>query len=205
MKTSSQPKATPHKNPRRRSTDAPEGAACPVPYRPDYKDLVESAAQGILIHRNFRPLYANKSMALLFGFDSVKEVLSLPLIRDLIPADSWQQTEEAYDTLVHGKREPQTSWIRAVRADGSELWLSLTERVVKWDGKTAVQWNLFDISQRVAMEQSLLESEQRLRAMLEILPTPCPPPSISNGASTASCCSSIARPASCCNKARGRF
>jgi diguanylate cyclase (GGDEF)-like protein/PAS domain S-box-containing protein len=84
----------------------------------------------------------------------------------------WPQTEEAYHSLVHGGRPAETRWMRAVKTDGSEIWLSLTERVVKWGTKDAVQWTLFDITQRVTVEQSLLESEQRLSAMLQILPTP---------------------------------
>ena len=140
--------------------------------KPDYADMVENAAQGIIVHRNFKPLYANNAMAALFGFETTDDVMALPLLRPLIPDEIWPQMEEAYDELIHNKRPAQTTWMRAIRADGSEIWLSLTERVIKWEGKAAVQWNLFDISQRVAAEQSLLESEQRLRSMLEIMPTP---------------------------------
>ncbi|MDD3287821.1 MAG: sensor domain-containing diguanylate cyclase [Alphaproteobacteria bacterium] len=139
---------------------------------PDFRELVEHAAQGILIHRNFKPLYANHAFAELFGFETSADVMALPIIRPLIPVDMWPHIEASYDEFVRGKRPGKTSWIRAIKIDGSEIWLSLTERLVKWHGKTVVQWNLFDVSQRMAIEQSLVESEQRLRSMLEILPTP---------------------------------
>lgn len=139
---------------------------------PDFKEMVEHAAQGILIHHNFKPLYANRALAELFGFESAEDIMSLPIIRPLIPIELWPQMEADYDNLIHGKRHSRTMWIRGVKSDGKEIWLSLTERVTKWHGKTAVQWNVFDVSQRMEIEQSLVEREQRLRSMLEILPTP---------------------------------
>jgi len=98
--------------------------------------------------------------------------MSLPIIRPLVPIELWPQMEADYDELIRGKRQSRTMWMRGVKADGKEMWLSLTERITKWHGKTAVQWNLFDVSQRMEIEQSLVEREQRLSSMLEILPTP---------------------------------
>lgn len=139
---------------------------------PDFRDLIENSVQGILVHRNFKPLYANKAFAKLFGYQSAKAVLELPLIRPLVPPELWPRMEEEYDELVHGRKASIISRVRGLKKDGQEIWLAITERRIDWHGQSAVEINAFDISDQMAMEQVLLKNEQNLRAMLEILPYP---------------------------------
>ncbi len=139
---------------------------------PDFRDLIENSVQGILVHRNFKPLYANKAFATLFGYKSAKEIMALPLLRPLIPADMWARIEQEYDELIHGRRKPAMVRARGIRKDGSEIWTAATQRVINWHGDLAVQINAYDISEQMAIEQTLLKNEQHLRAVLEILPYP---------------------------------
>ncbi len=139
---------------------------------PNFPDLINNATQGILVHGNFRPLYANWAFADLFGYKSVEAIMALPLIRPLVPADMWAKVEQDYNELLRGARLPVITRARGVRKDGSEIWLSVTERLIDWHGSPAVQLSVFDITQQMTAEQSMLDSEQRLRAMLEILPVP---------------------------------
>lgn len=139
---------------------------------PDYRDLVDNAVQGIMIHDNFKPLYANAACARLFGYGGPDEILDMPLIRPLVPDDLWPQVEESYGELLRGRRDPGIFRIRAMRKDGKEIWLSVTERLIDWYGTPAVQISAFDISHQIAIEQMMLDNEQLLRSMLEILPVP---------------------------------
>ncbi len=139
---------------------------------PDYRDLIDGAVQGILIHSNFRPLYANQTFADLFGYDTPEEIMELPLIRPLYPIDSWPDVEQDYNDWVHGVKKVQIGRMVGRKKDGSEIWLSVSKRVVRWHGHKALQLSVFDISKQVAMEHLLLGNEQLLRAVLEILPVP---------------------------------
>ncbi len=139
---------------------------------PDYRDLIDNAIQGVLIHTNFKPLYANAACAKLFGFDSAEQILDMPLVRPLVPDDLWAQVEQSYDDLVRGLCKPGIFRIRALRRDGKEIWLSVAERLIDWYGTPAVQMSAYDITQQIATEQRMLDNEQLLRSMLEILPVP---------------------------------
>ncbi|NTU76433.1 MAG: sensor domain-containing diguanylate cyclase [Alphaproteobacteria bacterium] len=139
---------------------------------PDFRDLIDGALQGVLIHSNFKPLYANVACANLYGYASPEALLALPLIRPLIPADIWPQMEGEYDALIHGKRKAAITRARGLHKDGHEIWLSVTERLINWHGATAVQLCLFDIGEYIALEQRMFDNEQVLRSMLEILPVP---------------------------------
>jgi diguanylate cyclase (GGDEF)-like protein/PAS domain S-box-containing protein len=139
---------------------------------PDFRDLVENSVQGILVHRNFKPLYANDAFAKLFGYRAANEILALPLIRPLVPSDMWARVEEEYGELIRGKAKSVITRARGVKKDGTEIWAAVTERVIDWFGAPAVQVNAFDISEQMAVEHRMLESEQHLRAILEVLPYP---------------------------------
>ncbi|HEU0117910.1 MAG TPA: PAS domain S-box protein, partial [Alphaproteobacteria bacterium] len=139
---------------------------------PDFRDLIENSVQGILVHRNFKPLYANEAFAKLFGYDSAKDIMALPLLRPLVPQDAWARAEQEYDDLIRGRRKSIVTRTRGLRKDGREIWAATTERLIDWHGSPAVQINTHDISEQMAIEQNLLQNEQHLRAILEILPYP---------------------------------
>ena len=139
---------------------------------PDFHELIDSAVQGIVVHRNFKPLYANKAFADLFGYADVEEIMALPLLRDLIPDDVWPRLEIEYDEMMRGTKSSIIGRSRNVRKNGQEIWVAATMRVIDWPGGPAMMLTAFDITRQVEIEYSLLKNEQKLRSVLEILPYP---------------------------------
>ena len=139
---------------------------------PNFQDLIENAVQGVLIHSNFKPLYANRSFARLFGYDKPEEIIAMPLIRPLFPSDKWPEVEQDYNDLVRGDKPGGVERLQGINREGSEIWLSATKRCIDWNGTPAVQICAYDISRQVAVEQTMLDNEQMLRAVLDILPVP---------------------------------
>jgi diguanylate cyclase (GGDEF)-like protein/PAS domain S-box-containing protein len=138
----------------------------------DHRSMIEEAQHGVFVHHNFHPLYANNAFARIFGYNTAKELLTLPIMRPLIPAESWASFEARYDALLRNKTTSGVQRLRMQRCDGREIWLALTERKIQWNGQDAAEWHAFDISDHMLVEQQLLASEQRLRAILEVLPYP---------------------------------
>src|SRR5580658_8245448 len=97
---------------------------------PDFRELIEQSVQGIVIHRNFKPLYANKAFAELFGYKSAKEILALPLLRPLVPDDAWARIEEEYDDLIRGRKPSFIARARGIRKDGGEIWVTVVQRAI---------------------------------------------------------------------------
>ncbi|MDR3451042.1 MAG: diguanylate cyclase [Alphaproteobacteria bacterium] len=139
---------------------------------PDFRALIDGAVQGVLIHRNFKPLYANDAFALLFGFKNAREIMELPLLRSLVPDDVWPRLETEYDDMMRGAKDSVIGRARGLRKDGHEIWVAVTMRVVDWGGEAAMMLTAFDVTRQVEVEHDLLKNEQRLRAVLEILPYP---------------------------------
>jgi len=141
-------------------------------FHPNFKDMVEGAVQGILVHRNFKPLYVNKAFAKLLGYKTKKSILEMPLIRPLYPKEDWAMIEDEYNNFIHGKEISSIGRMLCIDKKGKEIWVSSTKRIVNWDGKPAVQISAFDITKQVQIEQVMMDNEQKLRAVLEILPVP---------------------------------
>ena len=137
---------------------------------PDFRALAEDSVQGILIHSNFQPLYANQAFAALYGYDTPQQIMELPLVRPLLPNDLWPRIEEEHRQLIQGEKQQIIGRTRGIRRDGSEIWLAVTQRVIDWHGSPAIYLTAMDVSAQAKAEQAMLDNEQRLRAMLEILP-----------------------------------
>ncbi|MDE1900661.1 MAG: diguanylate cyclase [Alphaproteobacteria bacterium] len=148
---------------------------------PDFRPFIDDAVQGVIIHRNFKPLYVNKAFAHLFGYKTTRDIMAMPLLRGLVPDDVWPRLETEYDDLMRGAKPFVVGRARGLCKDGREIWVSVTMRVVGWGdekngdekgGGKAVMLTALDITQQVELEHNLLKNEQRLRSVLEILPYP---------------------------------
>jgi diguanylate cyclase (GGDEF)-like protein/PAS domain S-box-containing protein len=139
---------------------------------PDFQALLDKTVQGVIIHRNFKPLYANDAFARLFGYRDARDIMKMPLLRKLVPDDVWPRLESEYDDMMRGAKADFVGRSRGLRRDGLEIWVAVTMTVVDWQGGDAVMLTAFDITQQVEIEHDLLKNEQKLRSVLEILPHP---------------------------------
>ncbi|MDH3451670.1 MAG: diguanylate cyclase, partial [Gammaproteobacteria bacterium] len=124
-----------------------------------FRELIEGSTQGVLIHRDWRPLYANKAFASLLGYDSPQEVLALDSLQHLFASYELQRvhtherTAVGDDLLVKYETE-------AVRGDGSRVILQCTVRSVVWGKDPAIQISLVDISELVRTTKALQAVEE---------------------------------------------
>ena len=157
---------------RRRTSDRTDRRSAAVEAPPDFRALVDGAVQGVIIHRNFKPLYVNHAFAELFGYAHAREIMAMPLLRALVPNDIWPRLESEYGEMMRGAKQSLVGRSRGVRKDGREIWVAVTMRVIDWQDAPAIMLTAFDITRQVEVEHDMLKNEQRLRAVLEILPYP---------------------------------
>ncbi len=135
-----------------------------------FRDLVEGSIQGIIIHRDFHPLYANDSFAAMLGL-TVAEVMALPSLLALVPVEERNGLIDNYDRLLDGGSTPRRR-IRACRPDGGSLWVELTGRRVDWMDGPAIQAVVVDVTREVEAENALRQSRDAAeRALCELKAT----------------------------------
>lgn len=135
-----------------------------------YRDLIEESVQGILIHRDYRPLLVNKAWAEIHGY-GVEEIMSLDSIEPLISPQDRGPLSEYRNARQEGGAGPDRHEYRAVHKNGKPIWVETSVKEIAWDGAPATQTTMVDITDRKereatdAIHRSELESLVRQRTM----------------------------------------
>lgn len=129
------------------------------------REIMDSSPVGIsLMSRNSgKRLYANPRLVEMMGAESVEHLLSTPVDESFVdPADRpWAGDMIDHKGLINALE------IRRRRRDGSEWWSLMHCSVIDYsDEKIVISW-LLDIDKRKQAEQHLMDSEARLRTVLD--------------------------------------
>lgn len=118
-----------------------------------FRSLVEGSVLGIVIERDGKPIFANRTYARIFGYDSPEEILALPSLKVLGGSPERGAQQPAAASAATGSSEPQE--FKCVRKDGTTIWIEIQTQEVNWKGEPALQSTVADVSLRKAYEQRL--------------------------------------------------
>jgi len=131
-----------------------------------FRGLVEGSIQGILVHRQLQPLFANEAYARLHGA-TVPQILELPTIAPLLAPED-RERNMATAGAPSGQFElPVRYETRAFRRDGTEIWLEKFVSIVDWTDGPAFQTAVIDVSERKAVEAALRAAHADLERCVE--------------------------------------
>ena len=142
-----------------------------------YRELVDGSIQGILVHKDFNPLFCNQAYAQMYGFDDEQALIAQGSILPLIAARHHLQARKDNRSLLAGEKGAIKTEVKGVRADGSTVWMSLLSRPIQWNGEQAVQVTAMDITEQQMLRKQLehranhdgLTNLLNRRAVMELL------------------------------------
>ncbi len=138
-----------------------------------YRSLVEQSMQGIVIAQGPIPhmVFANSAMSKILGY-SVEELLSLspPQTAGLVHPDDRELFFGRFKDRLEGKPVPPQYEVRGIRKDGTIVWLELSSARIEYEGQQVVQAIFADITERRKTGQTLKESEEKYRDLVELAP-----------------------------------
>ena len=115
--------------------------------------ILNAIPGGVLIHRQFSPLYANTAAARLLGFTTPTELLAQTSLLDLFPPALQAARLQRADAVLHeGVVQPPDIIPLATRS--GLRWLEISESRFDWPGGPAVLVTLQDVSQQVQTQHS---------------------------------------------------
>ncbi|KLV02196.1 hypothetical protein ABT56_21575 [Photobacterium aquae] len=129
--------------------------------------LFIDSAYGVVIHRDFKPLYVNDEYAKYLGFQSSREVMALPSILSLVAPHEQQLARQAYDLVMAGKAQPGVRTYTNITHGGAPIRVLTIDSIVNWQGEPAMQIILIDLSAQVDMQRRLAASETRYRGLVD--------------------------------------
>ena len=120
-----------------------------------YRELVDGSIQGLLVHRNFEPLFCNRAYAEMLGFEDEQSLLNSDSILPLIAEIYHQQAHGDNEALLAGEAKSIKTDAKCQRVDGKTIWLSLISRPITWNGKRAIQVTAIDVTEQYQLREKL--------------------------------------------------
>ena len=138
-----------------------------------YRLLVENSLQGIMIAQNLplRVVFANIAIGKMLGYKPEEFTsLSPSEIVALIYHEDKDLFFNRFKNRLEGKEADNSYEFRAVRKDGSILWMEAFANKIEYDGQPAVQAMFLDIDERKKSEAAIKKSETRYKELANFLP-----------------------------------
>ncbi|MFA0284409.1 diguanylate cyclase [Vibrio sp. 10N.222.55.F12] len=121
-----------------------------------YHDMIMQSGQGILVHREFKPLMVNQSWVNMQGAASIEQVLELDSILELVPKQNADGISKHYHAIVSGELSGTSTVVENIGFDGVHRFFNIYDNAITWKGQPAVQVVLEDVTQKVMLEKQLV-------------------------------------------------
>ena len=135
-----------------------------------YRMLVEKSLQGIIIAQGAPPriAFANASMGKILGY-SFEEFTSFSPseVAALIHHEDRTVFFNRFRNRLEGKQAHNSHEFRAVRKDGSIVWMEAFATLIEYNGQPALQAMFLDINERKKAEEDLRESEESFLSLID--------------------------------------
>ena len=137
----------------------------------NYRTIVEQSLQGIIIIKEARIVFANKSFSRMSGYTIDElEKLSAEQVSFLLGRDFFDPERYCLDYCTGQEYLIPFREYKGHRKDGSEYWFQISTDRIKYQGEIMIQGFVIDITKRKLTEEALIESENMYRTLLDASP-----------------------------------
>ena len=129
-----------------------------------FRSLLEQTQEAVAVGLGGKVAYANPACVQMFGYS--RPLAGMPISIFFAPG-SREQVDEIVQHRIQGRATAELFEAVALRADGSTFDVEVRVSATTFEGKSASQAILRDISGRKRMEAELRDSEERYRLLFE--------------------------------------
>jgi PAS domain S-box-containing protein len=129
-----------------------------------FRDLTEGSVQGIVIHRDGKPLFVNSAFATMCGAAAPYDILALPSIGPLYAPHERERMQRYREARMQGQEAPTRYEVDMLRQDGTIMPVESVVRLITWAGQPAIQVTIIDITERKHAEQELRAAKNAAEA-----------------------------------------
>lgn len=132
------------------------------------RDFAEISPDAMLVHLDGEIVFANGAAVSLFGAENRDALLGRNVIETVHPDDREIVTGN-WDAWRKGQGQAVME-VRRRRLDGTDFFGEGRHRAIQWKGQSAYLVVIRDVSERIAAQQALEDSEARHRQIVDLSP-----------------------------------
>ncbi|MFA4901785.1 MAG: PAS domain S-box protein [Desulfobaccales bacterium] len=131
-----------------------------------YRVLTERSLAGVYLIQDHKFRYVNPVLAQMFGY-TPDEMIGRMSPRDTTHPDDLPLVDEQIRQRLTGEVEEAHYTFRGLRRDGTVIHLEGLGRRIDYQGRPAIVGTLLDITERTRAEETLRDSEEKYRGLIE--------------------------------------
>ena len=128
-----------------------------------FQNFAAQSVEGIIVHRDSRPLFANQAFADIIGCSSPEDVLKLRSVDDYVAPSEIERLASYRERRKRGEWAPVNYEFQALHRNGQTMWLETRVTVIEWEGAPAIQSMHVDVTDRHDAVRALEASEKRFK------------------------------------------
>ncbi len=133
-----------------------------------YRALVDNSLVGIYITQNHIIKFCNQRFADIFGYQNPGELIGMHIKESVVPED-WELVDSEVKARESGRAKTSNYEFKGIKKDGTIVDIEVLGSRINYEGKTAIQGTLIDITKRKRAEATRQKSERRYRLLAENL------------------------------------
>ncbi|MEN6474594.1 MAG: PAS domain S-box protein [Syntrophaceae bacterium] len=126
-----------------------------------FRNMAESNAAAIIIHKGDRFIYANPAAERLSGY-GINELTRMNFW-DIVHPDFLDQIKKRGEARIRGENPPDRYEIKVITKDGTLRWADMSTCIFELGGVPAVMGTAYETTARKQMEEELRRSEEKYR------------------------------------------
>ncbi|MCC7490688.1 MAG: PAS domain S-box protein, partial [Gammaproteobacteria bacterium] len=130
-----------------------------------YREVVDNAAEGIMVMQDNRLVFANAAMVAITG-DTAENVMRADFTDFIHPEDRAEVIDRITRRLRGEALDPHFEF-RMLRSDRRDIWVRIAGVRIQWYGRPATLYFVSDIDERKRAEEAQRHSEERYRLLVD--------------------------------------
>lgn len=122
-----------------------------------------NANYGVVIHRDFKPLYVDDKYANISGYKTADDVMNLESLFEIISPNFHSEARDNYKTLMAGDGLPVVRNFLNENTNGHSYSVIAIDQRIVWEGAPALQVTIIDTSEIDQTHKKLLAQEQKYK------------------------------------------